>query len=93
MANNNKKGNVIVKDIVALLTLSVSLFLLISLLSYDPHDATWLNDVHSALYHNMGGKIGANIAELLFQIFGLSGYVIGVLGIMIFFAMLFKDTW
>ena len=93
MANNNKKENVILKDIVALVTLSVSIFLLISLLSYDPHDATWLNDVHSALYHNMGGKIGANIAELLFEIFGLSGYVIGILGIMIFFAMLFKDTW
>ncbi len=91
--NNNKKDNVIVKDIIAILTLSVSIFVLISLLSYDQHDATWFHDVPGNLYHNMGGKIGANIAELLFLTFGISGYVIGVLGIMIFFAMLLKSTW
>jgi S-DNA-T family DNA segregation ATPase FtsK/SpoIIIE len=90
---NNKKDNVILKDIVAIITLSVSIFILISLLSYDQHDATWFNEVHSNIYHNMGGKIGANIADLLFIIFGISGYVIGVLGIMIFLAMILKETW
>ncbi len=93
MANASRKENVILRDIAAIITLSVSLFLLISLLSYDQHDPTWLNDVHSTVYHNMGGKVGANIAEFLFMLFGLSGYVIGILGIVVFLAMLLKDTW
>ena len=93
MTNTGRKENVILRDIAAIITLSVSLFLLISLLSYDQHDPTWLNDVHSTVYHNMGGKVGANIAEFLFMLFGLSGYVIGILGIVLFLAMLLKDTW
>lgn len=93
MANNRTKEYIILKDIIAIVTLSVSLFVLISLLSYDPHDPTWRNIAHSTMYHNMGGKVGANIADFLFMVFGLSGYVIGILGIVVFLAMLLKDSW
>jgi S-DNA-T family DNA segregation ATPase FtsK/SpoIIIE len=93
MANNNKKNGVILKDIVAIVILFISIFTLMSLLSYDKHDATWFNEVQNNVYHNMGGVIGANLADLLFMIFGISSYIIGILLIMIFFAIIFKDGW
>ncbi|MGB9735125.1 MAG: DNA translocase FtsK 4TM domain-containing protein [bacterium] len=93
MATNNKKNNSVLKEVVAILILSFSIFIIISLLSYDKHDATWLNEVPGNVYHNMGGKIGANIAEFVFMTFGVSGYLIGILGIAIFFALILKDVW
>lgn len=93
MTNNNKNKHIILKDIIAILILFSSIFLIVSLLSYNKHDPTWLNEVSGNAYHNMGGKIGANIAEFVFTTFGISGYIIGILGIAIFFAILLKDIW
>ncbi len=90
---NNKKNNTILKDILAILTLSTSVLIMLSLFSYDVHDPTLLNASHSSIYHNMAGEIGANIADLLLITFGLTGYIIGILGIITFFAMILKEKW
>ncbi len=90
---SSKSNNVILKDIAAIVTLSVSVFVLVSLLSFDPHDATWLHPSFSPLHNNMGGKLGADVADLLFRLFGFSGFIVGIAGVLVFFAMILKERW
>lgn len=89
----NKQNNVIVKDIIALLILSISVFVMLSLLTYDAGDATLFNKLDSSVYHNAAGRIGANIADLLLVIFGLPAYIVSIFGIVVFFAIILKQKW
>ncbi len=91
--SNNKKNTRILNDIIAIITLSVSVYILLSLFSYNVHDATLFNASHSGSYHNMGGWIGANIADFLLVAFGWSGYLIGLLGVLLFFAIVLREKW
>ncbi len=93
MASPNSKSNGIGKDIVALLILAFSIFVLLSLFSYDVRDPTMFHATGMSVYHNMAGRIGANLSDLLRLIFGWSGYLVGIAGIMVFFAVLLKDRW
>jgi S-DNA-T family DNA segregation ATPase FtsK/SpoIIIE len=55
----------------------VSLFLLISLVSYDSQDPSWASASSSQdKIHNYGGKAGASTAEVLFQVFGFTSFFI-----------------
>jgi S-DNA-T family DNA segregation ATPase FtsK/SpoIIIE len=55
----------------------VSLFLLISLITYDSQDPSWASTSSSAIkINNLGGKAGASTAEALLQVFGFTSFLI-----------------
>ena len=55
----------------------VSLFLLISLISYNSQDPSWASTTSSDVnVNNYGGKAGASTAEVLLQVFGFTSFLI-----------------
>ncbi|PPE04250.1 DNA translocase FtsK [Holospora curviuscula] len=61
-------------DALSLLILSISFFLLVSFLSYTPHDPSW-NVCVRGVPDNLMGTWGAYVADFFFQWFGLGAWV------------------
>ncbi|PIU57294.1 MAG: hypothetical protein COS89_04890, partial [Deltaproteobacteria bacterium CG07_land_8_20_14_0_80_38_7] len=70
------------REIVAILTLVLGIFVFLCLASYHPTDPAFnsVSDVHTI--RNLGGVIGSYTADLLFIIFGISAYVVVLLLLM-----------
>ncbi|MFZ2054907.1 MAG: DNA translocase FtsK 4TM domain-containing protein [Candidatus Aminicenantales bacterium] len=67
-------------EVVGLLVLLFSVFTLISLISYDGHDPSWASVASSPQsVHNYGGKVGASLAELVLQVFGLGAFLLPII--------------
>jgi S-DNA-T family DNA segregation ATPase FtsK/SpoIIIE len=64
-------------EIIGILLIFLTVFVFISLISYHPQDPSWAN-VTSAdqKIHNYGGRVGASLAEALFQFLGLTSFLI-----------------
>ena len=58
----------------ALLLVPLALYLLVCLFSYNDQDPSWGHAGNLEEARNFGGKVGANIANLLRYIFGLAAY-------------------
>ena len=58
----------------ALLLLPLAIYLLVCLFSYNDQDPSWGHASTAEHAHNLGGEVGANIANLLRYIFGLVSY-------------------
>ena len=63
--------------------LLAGLFLFFSLVSYYPLDPSWNTSTSSAKPVNLTGLVGASIADLLLQGFGLGAYVVPILVLML----------
>jgi len=76
-------------EIISILILGFAVFLLICLVSYSPNDPSW-NTVTTAgkQISNFGGRLGATMADLLIQSFGLASMVIPLYLLGIFLAMM-----
>jgi DNA segregation ATPase FtsK/SpoIIIE, S-DNA-T family len=59
-----------------LLLCSAALFLILILASYHPADPGWSHAVTVREVHNLGGRVGAWLADLLLYLFGLSAYLV-----------------
>ncbi|MGI4984651.1 MAG: DNA translocase FtsK 4TM domain-containing protein [Janthinobacterium lividum] len=57
-----------------LIQVAVSIFLLLSLISYDRHDPGWTHSVKVDHIANWGGLIGARASDMLLLLFGVSAY-------------------
>ena len=72
-----------VSEVIGVALFAVALIWLISLVTYEPTDPVWFfttGDGHTPA--NFVGRVGAFIAELSFQLFGYSAYLIpGVLAV------------
>lgn len=64
-------------DVMALVFLAAGAFLYLSLLSYHPHDPSFLSLTTGQTIHNWGGIIGSYIADSLLFLFGAGAYFIG----------------
>src|SRR3712207_6038359 len=53
----------------------LALFLTLILLSYDRADPGWSHAITVRDVHNLGGRIGAWLADLMLYLFGLSAYL------------------
>ena len=62
-------------EIGGLVTLFLSFFIFLSLLSYSPLDPSIVNHTTASI-NNFGGSFGANVAEILIQFFGFCSYAI-----------------
>jgi S-DNA-T family DNA segregation ATPase FtsK/SpoIIIE len=60
---------------ILILAIAVSLFLVVSLLSYKASDPSWFNASNAKKVINMGGYLGAWLADILFNIFGYIAYL------------------
>ena len=73
-------------EVIGLIVLLFAVFTFISLLSFDAHDPSWASAASPGQgTHNYGGKIGASLAEIFLQVFGLGAFILplilGYLGI------------
>lgn len=82
----SKKRNPIASEITGIVFLFAALFLLLSLISYDSRDPSWAHAVTAGeTAHNIGGRVGAWLAETAFQGLGLTSlllpFMLGYLGL------------
>jgi len=59
------------KEIIGFAWLALGIYLLLCLFSFSSTDPSFNNNLHPKTIHNFGGVIGAHLADLLFQGFGL----------------------
>lgn len=77
-----QKPSPLKSEILALILFTFSLVMLLSLISYHPQDPSWsFYDTHPQKIHNFLGIVGSYLSDLLFQIFGLSSFLL----VLIFF--------
>ena len=70
-------------EAVAVVFLFAGLFLLISLVSFNPSDPSWNTATAALKPFNLMGRAGATLADLLLQTFGFAAYAIPVLILML----------
>lgn len=59
-------------EIFGIFSLFFSFFLIFSLVSFTPLDPSFFNSSHGRIVHNFGGRVGAELATLLFNLFGFA---------------------
>ena len=64
-------------EISGLLSILLSIFIVVSIFTYSPIDPT-LSHFTNASTANMGGQLGANLADILLQFFGLCSYALSI---------------
>jgi len=70
-------------EAVAVVFLFAGLFLLISLVSYNPFDPSWNTATAAAKPLNLMGRTGAALADILLQAFGFAAYAVPVLTLLL----------
>ncbi len=78
---NQAKSSGPIRELIGFIVFSLSVFFLISLISYSPSDPSFNTKVMgvSVEIQNLGGKIGAYCGDLLMQGFGLASFVFVIL--------------
>lgn len=76
----------VVRDLEALAFLGGGLFLIVSLCTYAPTDPSW-NTACDAVFRNWLGYSGGCASDVLFQLFGISAFLVPVFGICGFFSL------
>ena len=67
------------RDVTFILITSILLYVLVSLFSYSVQDPGWSYAVSEAVQvHNLGGRIGASLADFLLYLLGYSAFLIPV---------------
>jgi S-DNA-T family DNA segregation ATPase FtsK/SpoIIIE len=74
-AEENKKDK-LTKELQGMALGTVGIFILLAFLTYNIADVSWNSYSNSGGIHNLGGQLGAQIADLLFISFGLASYLI-----------------
>ena len=64
-------------EIGGLLSIFLSIFIIVSIFTYSPIDPT-LSHFTNASTANLGGQLGANLADILLQFFGLCSYALSI---------------
>jgi S-DNA-T family DNA segregation ATPase FtsK/SpoIIIE len=66
------------QEFLGVLLLALGLFLLISLLSYDPQDPSLISVSSLPAVHNLGGRVGAILSDGLLQLMGGGAYLLPI---------------
>lgn len=54
----------------------IGVFFMLAFLTYNSADVSWNSYSNEGTIHNLGGRLGAQVADLLFSSFGLASYLI-----------------
>ena len=74
------KRHTVIRDVAWLVIITILLYISASLLSYSAVDPGWSQTGSlTAPIHNMGGHLGAWIADVLFQLFGMAALLLPIL--------------
>jgi DNA segregation ATPase FtsK/SpoIIIE, S-DNA-T family len=74
-AEENKKAKM-TKELQGMGLGTVGVFILLAFLTYNSTDVSWNSYSNEGSIHNLGGRLGAQIADLFFISFGLASYLI-----------------
>ncbi|MBU0743967.1 MAG: DNA translocase FtsK 4TM domain-containing protein [Gammaproteobacteria bacterium] len=74
-AKNKLKLALLIREGILVVTVGVATFLLLSLLSYHTTDPGWSRTGTSVAVANIGGHVGAWLADVLFCLFGYVAYI------------------
>jgi len=66
----------LVKEIQGIGIAAVGLFILLAFLSYSSSDQSFNSWSTEAGIHNLGGRLGAQVADLFYMLFGLASYIL-----------------
>ncbi|HEN47066.1 MAG TPA: cell division protein FtsK, partial [Mizugakiibacter sp.] len=69
----------VLREACALLLLPLAIYLFLSLVTRNPADPSWSHSGPVVLVHNLGGRVGAYLADSFFEIFGIVAYVFPLL--------------
>ena len=69
----------VLREVSALLLLPLAIYLFLSLVTRNPADPSWSYSGPVVLVHNLGGEVGAYLADGFFSIFGIVAYVFPLL--------------
>jgi DNA segregation ATPase FtsK/SpoIIIE, S-DNA-T family len=70
---NSENGELSLKnEIFAIFSLFLSFFLIFSLVSFTPLDPSFFRSTHGRVVQNFGGRVGAELAAFLFNLFGFA---------------------
>ncbi|MCP4215968.1 MAG: hypothetical protein GY765_15045 [bacterium] len=63
-------------EIIGIFILFISIFLIFSIAGYTPSDPSFFNSTPDNIVENYGGRVGAQISAILFNLFGYASYII-----------------
>jgi S-DNA-T family DNA segregation ATPase FtsK/SpoIIIE len=72
----NSKELSLKNEIIGITLLFISIFFIFSVVSYTPSDPSFFNSTPDRGVENYGGRIGAHISAILFNLIGYSSYVL-----------------
>ena len=64
------------KELQGMALATTGVFILLTLLSFNASDVSWNSYSNEGAVHNLGGRLGAQVADLFFSSFGLTSYLI-----------------
>lgn len=76
MSNDELKKEKLTKELQGMGLATIAIFLLISTTTFNSQDVSWNSYSSDGTVQNLGGRLGAQIADLMFSSFGLASYLI-----------------
>jgi DNA segregation ATPase FtsK/SpoIIIE, S-DNA-T family len=76
MSTDDQKKEKLIKELQGMALATVGTFILLALLTYNAADVSWNSYSNEGGIHNLGGRLGAQVADLFFSGFGLATYLI-----------------
>ena len=94
-SRNSQESWHALKDFLGFVCLSFAVFMLISLISYDPTDPSFNTKVtgHDYSIQNYCGVFGSYVADLMMQLFGYASYLFPIGMIEVVRSLVFKKNW
>ena len=81
------------REIVGVLLTAASLFVLLSLVSYSPKDVSLNSTGTTRGVSNLGGVVGAHLADVIVQALGWAGFLIPALLLFLGVTRFFSKRW
>ncbi|MBL0224613.1 MAG: DNA translocase FtsK 4TM domain-containing protein [Geobacteraceae bacterium] len=78
MSTDDQKKEKLTKELQGMALGTVGTFILLAFLTYNTADVSWNSYSNEGGVHNLGGRLGAQVADLFFSGFGLASYLIPV---------------
>lgn len=76
MSSDEQKKEKLTKELQGMALGSLGVFILLSFITFNAADVSWNSYSNEGNIHNLGGRLGAQVADLFFSCFGLASYLI-----------------
>ena len=76
MSTDDQKKEKITKELQGMALATFGVFILLAFLTFNTADVSWNSYSNEGGIHNLGGRLGAQVADLFFSCFGLASYLV-----------------